>query len=258
MRILHELSSWNNKASFITLTYDDEHLPPNASLVKNDLQLFFKRLRKSLEPYKRKIKYFASGEYGSTTNRPHYHMIVFGLDLSKDDKQFIINAWHNCDWKNPHILQKSFGIAEPDSINYVSAYIHDKLSGEMAIEEYTNYGREPVFKISSLGIGKQFAFDNKQQIKDNKFITMFGTKMSIPRYYIKKLDIDVDTLKQFAIKKQTDVNEIYIKRKIPDSCIDYMLSNKERTKLSSDIDKAVKQHDLNLHAKISLKKRQKF
>lgn len=64
-------------ASFVTLTYDDSHVPMDNSVSKRDLQLFFKRLRKNSEL---QFRYYAVGEYGSNTNRPHYHAIIFGLN----------------------------------------------------------------------------------------------------------------------------------------------------------------------------------
>ena len=64
-------------SSFVTLTYDDEHMPKDGSLCKKHLQQFIRRLRKALYP--RKIRYYAVGEYGDKSWRPHYHLIVFGL-----------------------------------------------------------------------------------------------------------------------------------------------------------------------------------
>lgn len=82
----------HEKNCFITLTYDQQYLPRKKdcvkpktgevvdmnTLVKKDLQLFFKRLRKELDKQGIKIRYFACGEYGDQTERPHYHAIVFG------------------------------------------------------------------------------------------------------------------------------------------------------------------------------------
>ena len=79
MRLYHELG-YHQDSVFLTLTYNDKSLPKNDSLVKRDLQLFFKRLRKAL-PSDKKIKYFACGEYGDDKECPHYHAIVFGLGL---------------------------------------------------------------------------------------------------------------------------------------------------------------------------------
>lgn len=82
---------------FVTLTYDDPHLPlvdgvvPDTgevtkfkTLCKRDLQLFIKRLRKRL-PEDVKIRYFACGEYGEQTLRPHYHLIIFGWKPDEND-----------------------------------------------------------------------------------------------------------------------------------------------------------------------------
>ena len=57
---------------FVTLTYDDAHLPAKNSLVPDDLQKFMKRLRKHFP--NNKIRFFACGEYGDTSWRPHYHL----------------------------------------------------------------------------------------------------------------------------------------------------------------------------------------
>lgn len=62
-------------SAFVTLTYDDEHLP--GELKPRDLQLFLKRIRRRVEP--QKLRFFGVGEYGDTSGRPHYHVILFGL-----------------------------------------------------------------------------------------------------------------------------------------------------------------------------------
>lgn len=54
---------------FITLTYDDEHLPLGMSLVPKDLQDFLKRFRSRIAPIK--VRYYGVGEYGDQTQRPH-------------------------------------------------------------------------------------------------------------------------------------------------------------------------------------------
>jgi hypothetical protein len=49
------------------------------SLDKRQLQLWLKRLRTALAPLGLRLRFFAVGEYGSETSRPHYHAIIFGL-----------------------------------------------------------------------------------------------------------------------------------------------------------------------------------
>ena len=60
---------------FLTLTYDDEHLPKGEKLEKEEMQKFWKRLRKATGT---KIRYYMAGEYGTEGGRPHYHACVFG------------------------------------------------------------------------------------------------------------------------------------------------------------------------------------
>lgn len=76
LRALLEFEGCGRKGVFITLTFDDHHVGDNV-LDKRDLQLFFKRLRKRIGPF----RYLACGEYGGTTGRRHYHALLFGVDL---------------------------------------------------------------------------------------------------------------------------------------------------------------------------------
>lgn len=62
------MEEWKN-ASFVTLTYDNDSLPGDSGLHKEDFQRFMKRLRK-YSGYD--LKYFACGEYGGRFKRPHY------------------------------------------------------------------------------------------------------------------------------------------------------------------------------------------
>lgn len=92
---------------FLTLTYDQENVPEK--LDYRDFQLFLKRLRKT-SPIP--IRFLACGEYGSKTGRPHWHAIMFGLDLSRF--QSLQDVW-----------QKGFvytGDVTAKSIGYVVKY----------------------------------------------------------------------------------------------------------------------------------------
>lgn len=84
MRCVHE-AQLHEENSFLTLTYDDEHLPENGSLHKPDLQKFFKRLRFHTG---KEIRYYACGEYGEKTLRAHYHVCLFGHNFSNDRQPF--------------------------------------------------------------------------------------------------------------------------------------------------------------------------
>lgn len=49
-RLSHELVT-SKSAAFVTLTYDDEHLPPGGGLETKDLIGFCKRLREAVGPF---------------------------------------------------------------------------------------------------------------------------------------------------------------------------------------------------------------
>jgi hypothetical protein len=74
---LHDFST------FATLTYSDDCLPACGTLVKRDYQNFLKRLRKRLSVVSRSLRFFAVGEYGDESRRPHYHIILFGVAQSE-------------------------------------------------------------------------------------------------------------------------------------------------------------------------------
>lgn len=95
-RIDCEAKTWNNKGIFVTLTYDNKHLPTtdegHMTLRKRDVQLFKKRLRKYVKKHnealhswinpktleeEKPIRTFECGEYGPKNGRPHYHQIIF-------------------------------------------------------------------------------------------------------------------------------------------------------------------------------------
>lgn len=182
MRLLYEVQT-SNGACFITLTYDDKHLPAGGTLVKSDLQKFYKRLRKILG--ETKIKHFSCGEYGDKFNRPHYHGIVCGLGagIAKD---FIDRAWA--------MGRIDVGNAEEDSIRYVTGYIAKKF------HEPVPEGCDPTFQLQSKGIGLQYAIDNLEDIKRDgcKFR---GKSQGVPRYFRDKLfsEEEVSVLRQKAV-----------------------------------------------------------
>lgn len=101
---------------FITLTYDTQTLPLSPrgfnTLDKRDVQLFLKRLRK-LHPRGSRLKYYAVGEYGGVTQRPHYHIILFNCTI-----ELILPAWG--------LGSIHYGKVEGASIGYCLKYISKK------------------------------------------------------------------------------------------------------------------------------------
>lgn len=141
VRCVHEASQ-HDRSSFLTLTYDQVHVPSNGSLDHRHFQLFAKRLRKAGN----RFRYLVAGEYGPETYRPHYHALIFGLDWSRDR-----TLWRT----QPHILYESptlnelwelghctIGALTPETVGYVAQYTVKKLTGDKAEEAYTRLDLE--------------------------------------------------------------------------------------------------------------------
>ena len=171
-------------ACFLTLTYNDENLPytdGGYSLLRKDFQNFMKRLRKHAN--KTKIKYYACGEYGDKTERPHYHAIVF--NLPRPFEKFVQKAW-----KFGHI---HIGTVTEASIFYTTKYALKGLRRRNSWE-YDERGREPQFQLMSNGLGKSYnneAIIDYLRINGTKLLTLpGGNKKKLPRYYVDKMFTD--------------------------------------------------------------------
>lgn len=177
LRMMHE-SYYHERCVFVTLTYKE--LPAYASLEKEELVKFFKRVRKALEPSGRKFKYYACGEYGEQYDRPHYHVIFFGLSVH-DYELFKV-----C-WTKGFVCVKPF---TGSRARYTANYVQKKLY-KMAADQI--YGkRQPDFQLVSKGLGKQYCLEYQDQIKANLVCTLDGVPAGLPRYYVKKLDIPTE------------------------------------------------------------------
>lgn len=253
-RIAHE-SLYHDEKVFLTLTYDKYNVPLDdafrSSLKKSHLQNFFKRLRKNTG---KKIKYFACGEYGDNTKRPHYHAIVLGIGLNKSDKDAVMDAWPFCDWNNKQILEQSFGLVEYQSIRYVCNYVNKKTD---IINSYNELGLENQFKIQSQGIGKKYAIENKDKIEKNGCVKYNGNKSSVPRYYKKITDIKLDNSKKYSEIKELDrVQKLTGVNMSRDDYYKYMKKD-EVLALEDALQKSNNQLELNKQKKIDLNLRKK-
>lgn len=178
---------------FLTLTYDDEHLPKSGSLVPDDLQKFLKRLRRYVEYHgsDKKIRFFACGEYGDNFLRPHYHAIIFNLDIS-DLKRFstsfsgdiyYTSETINQIWKNGYVI---IGEVTFESCAYVARYVTKKMTGSQA--DFYYEGRQPEFVRMSRrpGIGSDWLDQYKSDVYPHDYIVIRdGIKVKPPKYFDK-------------------------------------------------------------------------
>lgn len=196
----------SSSAHFLTLTYDTKYVPINTesgymSLDKKDIQLFFKRLRKSQSGNSRSfIKYYAVGEYGGTTARPHYHAILFNAKL-----ELINDAWNM-----GHIY---YGKVEPASIGYCLKYMmkHKK-------REWWNTGCvQPEFAVMSKGLGISYLDETMCNWHITDMVNRLycglkdGKKIAMPRYYKEKLYYENER-SAIAESFQVKASEIFNKK----------------------------------------------
>lgn len=206
LRAYHELP-FHAQASFVTLTYDPAHLPTNdgdwPSLQPFDVVLFLKRLRKNLGKKWPKIKTIYAGEYGELRARPHYHLIIFGVDF-RDPHPYrrfesptsrrtvnVLNSVTPHD--NPGYYSSSFlnwlwgkgdcliGPVTPETVAYVCRYTIKKQQNKSHLTD-TQY---PEFIRVSNGIGERFIqkqFNQDRLLHHDTFVVN-SQPYHPPRYY---------------------------------------------------------------------------
>lgn len=194
----------SNTSQFVTLTYDESNVPITQNglqtLRKTDLQKFFKRLRKLTNE---KISYYAVGEYGDKTQRPHYHIILFNGNCNSVESSWNLN--------NTTIGHCHFGDVNDASIGYTLKYI----SKEKQIPMFQQDDRQKEFSVMSKGLGKSYLTPqaikwHKNKLEERMYLPLKdGKKASMPRYYKDKMYKDGEKfmisihMKQLA-EKQTD------------------------------------------------------
>lgn len=205
-RMIMELFDNDGKGVFVTLTYNNDHvpfavdedgLPVSLSLQKRDFQLFMKRLRKHFSD--KSIRFFACGEYGRTL-RPHYHAIIFGISLS-DFPDLVVHGMNELNqlyfvsqtftdiWSNGFTLLADVSYK---TCAYVARYNVKKAYGdnvkphELAEDSFVLMSRRP-------GIASRF-YDFHPDFFDTMsayFADSNGSvRVSCPTYFLNKLSID--------------------------------------------------------------------
>lgn len=211
MRCMHEASLYERNC-FITLTYNDEHLPKNRSLEYKDFQLFMKRFRKRFPSTK--IRFYMAGEYGETYGRPHFHACIFNFDFQ--DRQYLKTTGSGSKLYTSKVLEslwvdnlgQSIGYSSVGDVNfqsaaYVARYIMKKRTGKdrdpetglpyTAVYDYVDENgeilkRTPEFNKMSLkpGIGSDWYVKYKSDVYPHDYVVVNGVKVKPPKYYDRK------------------------------------------------------------------------
>lgn len=171
---------------FITLTYDEKHIPIVTHedkvfgvLRKKDVQDFMKRLRFHISPHK--VRFFACGEYGTKTLRPHYHVILFNFPTHYFDAYEVINKV----WKNGFVVVKN---AHSNHFHYVAKYCNSFTS----LPRYLKFREWKPFILTSRrpALGLSYLTDAMVEYYRTTLSTVArfdGHIYSLPKYFRDKL-----------------------------------------------------------------------
>lgn len=137
-RIMLESKS-HAQSSFVTLTYNSASIPPGGSLVPHHTRQWLYRFRNARSG--RRFRYYLVGEYGDLTLRPHYHVVLFGVEPS--DAGLVRKTWHF-----GHIRVDPLTI---ERAQYIAGYVTKKMT---KVDDPRLCGRFPEYaRMSKMGVG---------------------------------------------------------------------------------------------------------
>lgn len=217
---------------FLTLTYDEDHLPRVCptwkdlgvygsctsscikfsrsrscfpTLVRSDVSAFLKEYKRKYSLSNDVFTYFGCGEYGDPENstvgiaRPHYHLLFFGDEelYQLFDRDVDLAKQHVQDvWKKGHVDVR---IAGYDGIHYVTKYcLKDDLN------DYV--GCVPSFTIASKGLGNAF-FQSTQA-------AIFKHKLDMLKLHFQSIFENQPTV-DFSNKYSVEMAVAYWQRYVP-------------------------------------------
>lgn len=194
---LREEHKVSTSAHFVTLTYDPKHMPSDRSLDKKHLQNYMKRLRKI--DGSNRLRYFAVGEYGSQTRRPHYHLLLF--NCTAEHAQL---AWR--DSKGAPIGLVHIGTVTPASVAYCTKYI---IQPDVAVFD-SNLQKPFSLMSRAYGIGGHYLSQEMiawHRAGDRNYaIHEDGIKSRLPRFYREKIwpSIPKDQVHRYNVQFNID------------------------------------------------------
>jgi hypothetical protein len=201
-RMVHEAKMHSEPSCFLTLTIDDEHRTESRSVDQRDMQLFIKKLRKHLAP--RKIRIFYCSEYGETTQREHYHAILFGY-MPEDKKDFKKNKQGDMLYTSETLTNKwqkgfvTIGEFNATTAEYCAKYVTKAYIGADKENAYNwtdsdgvVHKRTPPFQRASNrpGLGATFYEKYKADMYPHDACIIDGKPRPVPKAYDRKYKKD--------------------------------------------------------------------
>lgn len=200
VRLVHE-GQVNSPGWMLTITYKPGSVPEYGSLVPSDLTLFFKRLRRAFSA--ERISYYAAGEYGELSERPHYHVVLFGARLwdreiltHRHGAPVYVSETLSALW--PLGLHEFTGLTF-GAARYVAGYVRKKVRQRDSPEHYTRVDPatgELVQLQQEFGrmsrrpaIGRRWIQRYWPDVYPRDFVVMEGRELKPPRYYDKWMDL---------------------------------------------------------------------
>lgn len=270
-RIMKEAEQWENNW-FLTLTYDPENVPWQSSinletgeyvqgmtLQPEHLTKFLKDLRRYWKYHYNEdnIRFYACGEYGGKTQRPHYHVAVMNWNipggLLKEWKKSQNGMYYQCEtvakiWKKGFICLAKL---EWESAAYVARYMLKKQKGKDADQYYKSMAQIPEFTRCSRnpGIAREWYEQNKDKIykNDEMFIARKGgaQKVKPPAYYDKLFDVeDHERMQEIKEERRKAANEASRRKRANTTLNDEEQRKVEENKKEEQIKKLKRQIEL--------------
>lgn len=222
IRCMHE-RQMHEDSCFVTLTFDEDHVPADGNVDVRCVQLFMKRLRKECGH----VRYFFAGEYGGKFGRPHYHGLLFGFDFSDKllkaqrlgnfvyESALLSKLWpfgfhsigdvtfKSASYVARYCTKKATEVATSETYRDVDAGEHflvDKRSGLLKRAEFTVMSRRP-------GIGATWFDSFKSDVFPSDEVIYNGQSLRPPRFYDYLLDrVDPDLLESMKLVRAQRVD----------------------------------------------------
>jgi len=242
LRLIHEMEFWETGCT-LTLTFDeaglearakDRDTPMKWSVYGSDISRFIKRLRAKLQYLHGKtpkFRFYGVGEYGAKTQRPHYHILIFGWSPHDLDTVGGTTLWTA--GKSPQhrsafiesVWKKGLCTVDPtftaSSIAYVAGYVTKKLEhkrNNIARTALVNGKRTytlPECHRASPGLGERWIRKHYKTVftsPKRRIMNTTGKKpkaFAIPRYYYRKLEqYDPDLYASVRLDQQETIEEL--------------------------------------------------
>lgn len=242
IRCQHEARLWD-RSVFVTLTYDDAHLPWHGGLLYPHLQGFFKRLRKAYRGDhsipeaggKLPIRFFAAGEYGAQTDRAHWHILLF--NWCPPDFDYLSGR---SGIELPSMLRLwPFGSHRVDMFSsgrasYIAGYSAKKVRGKEAARRYEVmnmengelYQRRAEFCQMSRkpGIGIWYFRRHRKDFERGFVEAEGGVRKRMPRLYAEYLKAEVPGYAELLESRRQE----YLAKLDPDEQMDDRLAVREK------------------------------